>query len=204
MPKPPWGKFAQGLPSAPWGGWFRDRLQRLRHWLVPPQSEGRQSDAFLWRLRLAERLCWVVLIALGSYLIIDLFLIQQRPPVAAVLSSGAGQESAGPSTGITTGQLKPLSEYQTALATRNPFGLQRRLEAQGPIEPSDTGIAGLTSGLVVVGLSRGRVPEALIEDTAAQRTHVVKVGDKVNGLTVKKIDAHGVVVSDGHDDAVIQ
>ena len=189
--------------TAPWGRGPMDWLQQLRQLVVPPRAEGRQSDGFLQRLKLLQQICWVVLIALGAYLVTDLFFVQLRPPVAAVLPTGT-QEPVTPSAGLTTGQLKPLSEYQTALATRNPFGLQRRLEAQGPAEPAKTGIAQLISGLALVGLSRGRVPEALIEDTAAQRTYVVKVGEVVNGLKVKEINTDGVVVGDGHEEAVIR
>ncbi len=204
LPKPAWGKFLGGLPSAPWGRWPREKFQQFRQWIVPPQGEGRRSDAFLWRLQLVERICWVVLIALGAYLIVDLFFIQLRPPVAAVLPGRPGPEAATPSAGLSAGHLKPVADYQTTLASRNPFGLSRLTQAKGPAEPEATGIAQVVKTLIVVGLSRGRVPEALIEDTVSQRTHVVKIGESFNGLTVKKIDAQGVTVSDGREEALIQ
>ena len=53
----------------------------------------------------------------------------------------------------------------------------------------------LVGGLTVVGINRGRVPEALIEDAKATRTYFVKIGDDLNGLKVKAIDQNGVTVT---------
>ena len=62
----------------------------------------------------------------------------------------------------------------------------------------------ITATLKVVGINRGRVPEALIEDTAAKRTYFVKVGDQVNSLTVKGIDKRGVTVMYQDEETLLQ
>ncbi len=40
---------------------------------------------------------------------------------------------------------------------------------------------------------------ALLKEVSTNRTHVVRKGDKINGITVDKIEAHRVVLKDGAD-----
>ena len=67
-----------------------------------------------------------------------------------------------------------------------------------------TKLADLVSSLTVVGINRGTVPEALIEDTQAKRTHFVKVGDQVNGVTISSISSEGVKVTYEGEEAILQ
>ena len=56
----------------------------------------------------------------------------------------------------------------------------------------------------MVGINRGKVPEALVEDTEAKRTYFVKVGDEINGLKISAIDVNGVKVTYEGEEAVLQ
>ena len=181
---------------------LRGRLAILWRWALP-QPSGQGADEVLWRLHVAERVVWVLLAGLGLYLIIDLLVVNPRPP-ALVLRTGPATvpEPPGSAGGLVEDRLKPLAAYQQAIVARNPFRFSTNepptsQSAQHRLEES-------TKVLTVVGINRGRVPEALIEDSAQQRTYVVKVGDEMNGLTVKAIDAQGVVVSDGREEIRLQ
>ncbi len=199
-----------GTPSSPRGpgkGFSPQRiLEQLRAqaeaaWrLMSPvtQAAGGMGDVLLWRLHLAERLFWIALAGLVVYLASDLLFGNRRPPVLATY--GLQVVPAGEGVGLGPDRLKPLEEYRQVIVSRNPFA------ASGPVVQQDaqSRIEAATGSLIVVGINRGRKPEALIEDTQAKRTHVVKIGDEINGLTVKSIGANGVVVTDGTDDAVLQ
>jgi hypothetical protein len=172
----------------------RAALDAVSAWLSPLQRRA-AADAFLWRLQLAERVLWVILAGIGIYLVVDLFVLRLRPPTPASLTA----TSAGPGAGgeaLTPGHLKPVAEYQQGIAARNPFGLTGRAGSSLASDQSqESPLQRLTASLAVVGINRGRIPEALIEDTEAKRTYFVKVGDRLNGLTVKAIDRRGVTVT---------
>ena len=176
---------------------LREQSEVLWRWALPSQQRE-SADVLLWRLHLAERICWVVLAGLGIYLVVDLLFIRRQPPTIVVRTMPQGASPLQRSTStLAEDQLKPVAEYREAIMSRNPFGGHLAKEAGGGT--GDQGTKGrlleLTKSLTVVGINRGRVPEALIEDRAAQRTYFVKVGDKINEVTVKSIDQSGVTVS---------
>ena len=174
-------------------GWAEGLWRRL----LPFRPHRETSDVLLWRLRIAERLAWIVLAGLPVYLVVDLWVVQPRLPTLKPLQAPAATGGADrTSAAMAEDHLKPLAEYREALVTRNPFGLaiQKISEAVGGAQEKSR-LAQLAGSLTVVGINRGRIPEALIEDTAAKRTVVVKVGDQVNKLTVKSISQDGVVVT---------
>ncbi len=170
------------------------RALATRAWrlVVPPQ---RQADVFLWNLRLASRLLWLVLAALGAYVVVDLVLAKPAPPPAhpaGAPPSGASTES--PAAPFT---MKPLADYVTALTQRNPFtGSAGGVVEQAAVsKTARRQLEDLATGLSVVGIDRGPNPVALIESKSQQRTFVAKVGDEVNGLRITRIGPEGVVVS---------
>ena len=185
---------------------LRERGETLWRLALPAQ-QGERSDVLLWRLHLAERICWVILAGLGIYLIVDLALIKRQPPTILVrtMPEGASPTQRGAS-GLAEDQLKPLAEYREAIMSRNPFGGHLAKGAGG--STGDQGAKGklieLTKSLTVVGINRGRIPEALIEESTAQRTYFVKVGDQINGLTVKSIDQSGVTVGYEGEETLLQ
>jgi hypothetical protein len=184
----------------------RESLARARRLVLPGQTNRESTDALLWRLRIAERLFWVVIAGLGCYLVVDLVLVQRRPPALAWLSNPqAVPEPSGTAVSPAEDHLQPLASYRESIIARNPFALaaRRTIEAPGQ-QASQTRLQELVSTLSVVGISRGAVPEALIEDTVAKRTHFVKVGDTVNGVTVASIDEGGVTLSYEGETAVLK
>jgi len=174
---------------------IRAVIDALRRWVLPSRQGRDGSDVLLWRLRLAQRLFWMGLIGLAVFFVVDLFIFRPTPPLATRATSGMSLGShAAPVT--VEDQLLPTEEHRRKLLTRNPFGLIVSETGSSPVEQaSKSRLAELAGPLTVVGINRGRIPEALIEDTTAQRTYVVKVGDQINGLMVKSIGQQGVVVS---------
>ena len=176
---------------------FRRFADPLWRWFFRSQHRLEQSDPLLWRLRLAQRIFWVVLGGVGCYLVIEFVVLQRRPPTMTSQSSTPKAIEPSGTEGMAIDEtLKPQVEYREALVGRNPFGLTIGSSAT-TAEPQHTKgrLSELAGALTIVGINRGRVPEALIEDAEAKRTFVVKVGDVVNQLTVKAIDEHGVIVS---------
>ena len=91
------------------------------------------------------------------------------------------------------------------MAARNPFRLSAgRLSEPATGQTVRSKLLELTSQLTVVGINRGRVPEALIEDKDAKRTHFVKVGDQINGVTIIRIDSQGVTVRYEGEETTLQ
>ena len=171
---------------------LRGGFDGLRRRLSPPPPQHERGDVLLARLRLAERIMWVVLIGLGAYLATDVFVLQLKPPKLAAIPAGSGAAATAEEP-----SMKPLVEYRQTLADRNPFALA--VHAVAGVAPSGpqakSKLEELVGGLTVVGINRGRVPEALIEDAKATRTYFVKIGDDLNGLKVKAIDQNGVTVT---------
>jgi len=184
--------------------WLRLAPARLRNIKRPAKKAAARTDVFLWRLQLVNRGFWVLLGGLMLYLAVDLLALKPDPPVMFIQSAPTGAESSEVNAYTVEDRLKPLAEYQAALAARNPFQLARRTETE-PREadvPVDT-LATLTGALTVVGMNRGGVPEALVEDTEAKRTYIVQVGDELNGMMVVAIDPQGVTVRYEGEEALI-
>ena len=184
----------------------RQRVRLFWQWAV--SSQRQESDVLLWRLRLGERVLWLLLLVLGLYLLVDLLAPARRPrlPVSPGSSKELSETAAGGAETVDP-RLQPVTAYQEAMVKRNPFALTLR-NAGGAGgsggEDAKNPLAGAISKLKVVGVNRGRVPEALVEDTEARRTYFLKVGDQINGLTVKSIDQRGVLVTHENEEAYLQ
>lgn len=170
-----------------------DRVVTAWRRLVPPRQ---QTDAFLWNLRLAHRILWVVLAMIGAYVVVDLVFVQPKPPVVRRPSPAIpadGQSAGQPVEGSQ--KLRPLSEYIGAVMQRNPFTGAIAGIAPPRGKTAKHRLEELAGGLTIVGIDRGPNPVALVEDATQQRTYVVKVGDDINGMHVTQITAEGVVLS---------
>jgi hypothetical protein len=95
-------------------------------------------------------------------------------------------------------EAKPDSYYVGALQNPNPFTgtgeeqVQIVEEPRGP-SPKDQ-LEAMSKAVVVVGINRGAIPDAILEDSEQKRTHFVKVGDSVNELKVIEIKHNSVVL----------
>ncbi|MBI3011177.1 MAG: hypothetical protein HYY58_01615, partial [Candidatus Omnitrophica bacterium] len=175
---------------------LKDRAQGLmaRLWgLVVPARRGRYgTDTFLWNLRLASRLLWVVLAGLGTYVVLDLLVIQPKPRPGRILAIGNATTASEVSPANPADSLQPLADYLASVTQYNPFtGAAQGRQAAPVIKTTKRRLEELASGLMVVGIDRGPNPVALIEHSAQQRTYTVKVGDEINGMIVKEISSEG-------------
>ena len=177
----------------------------LRRWPRHVQAPKDRADTFLWQLQLASRIFWAFLGALTLYLVVDLWVMQPHPPVLTVPPATETPEAVGTLAPTADEQLKLSAQYRATLAARNPFRLATtRIADTGGSQTVKSKLLDLTSTLSVVGINRGKVPEALVEDTEAKRTYFVKVGDEINGLKVSAIDVNGVKVTYEGEEAVLQ
>ncbi len=182
-PAPPrpdrWGRIRDSL---------FDSLQRFH----PARTRPRGRDPLIWNLQLASRVLWMVLAALGAYVVVDLVLIQPAYQLGRS-STGIPGAPAGPVT--PRAPLKPLADYIGVVARRNPFtGLLPGLAQQASPLTLERRLDQMVAGLTLVGIDRGPKPAALVENTEQNRTFIVNVGDEINGMKVKKISAEGVLL----------
>lgn len=192
-PRPPRGSGPK-VRAAAVAAQLKSRISGLWRWAIPGEASRARSDGFLWRLQIGERIIWVLLGGLALYLVVDLVMLKRRLPVLSGSSTPSAVQPVDAAGIPAEDQLKPLAQYREALSTRNPFGLSPVGGGSGSGKVKSR-LTELTGALSVVGINRGRVPEALIEDSQDQRTHFVKVGDDINGLKVVTIDDRGVTVS---------
>ena len=176
--------------------WLVERLHALLAGLaqlvLPAQ---READSFLWNLRVAHRVLWVVLAGLGAYLALDVLAIRPTSRLASHLLPPSKADAA-PAPSVSAGpSLRALSEYLAAAQRRNPFTGTVATAAKAASKTTKKRLADLAGDLVVVGIDRGANPIALVEQTSQQHTYMLKVGDTVNGMTVKSITPDGVVVT---------
>jgi hypothetical protein len=182
---------------------LRGGVNLFSRWSRPVPRRPGSSDLLLSRLQLAQRIAWLGIIGLGLYVIVDLFILQRRLPDVTVQPPSADGAS-GAAAPVQEGRLKPLAAYRDLFVKRNPFNLKAADDLGGTANQwMKEKLLELSGSLSVVGISRGKNPEALIEDTTTQRTHFVKVGDEINGLKVKAIDDRGVVVSFEDEEMVL-
>ena len=208
------GPRAPASPKGPAGRSSVDRVLEsffrggdfLRRWSRQAQASKGHADVFLWQLQLASRVFWALLGALALALVVYVWVIRPAPPMLPPLPAGSTSSETAPTLAPTAAeQLKQSAEYRSTLAARNPFRLATTRATEGTsAQTVKSKLLDLTSKLSVVGINRGKVPEALIEDTEAKRTYFVKVGDEINGMTVSAIDSSGVKVKYEGEEAVLQ
>ena len=199
-------------PASPFsvGRWLepaRQLIDRLRQGLSGPMNRKASSDLFLGQLQLAGRIFWVILAGLGIYLVVDTWFLQPPPPTLGLPLNAATRPSGAPVA--QTPAVDPLeehaAEYRDTLASRNPFRLaSTRIINTVTGQTAKGRLSELTGSLIIVGINRGQVPEALIEDSEEKRTYFVKVGDQIKGMTVKAIDQTGVTVTYEGEETTLQ
>ena len=189
---------------------FRRAMGTLRQKLMQPRLGKAPADPFLWQLQVAGRLAWIVLAGLGIYVVADMVVQRPQPIRLAMPLTGAGGSSpGGAETAAHAVPPDPLeqhaAEYRQTLAARNPFRLAtERVMDTATGQTVRNRLVELTGSLAIVGINRGRVPEALIEHKEEKRTYFVKVGDTINGVTVTTIDQRGVTVTYEGEELTLQ
>ena len=165
--------------------------------LLPPR---REVDPFLWNVRLAHRMGWIMLIALavfGTYTLVSVVVTQPKPRNAKIFMSSVAPFGEGGSSApvASASTLKALPDYLGMAQRRNPFTGQVPGQERPSSKTTKHHLEDVAQGLTVVGIDRGPNPVALIENTAQQKTYMVKVGDELNGLVVKSIGSEGVTLT---------
>ena len=91
---------------------------------------------------------------------------------------------------------KPLDEYTAEATKRDLFELpweKPMQEGTGVQQPATAAQGELSQVLKVTGIVLDKNPTVIIEDTRAQQTYFLNVGDEVMGAKLKEIDADKAV-----------
>lgn len=153
-------------------------------------------------LRWVARALWVALAVLAAHVVMTVL----RPRQSDLTNLAVPASAASIGTPVITDPpglpLQSLSHYLDGFQ-RNPFtgrGLeQNAAETAAPVTAKSV-LQEKLGALKLVGITRGPVMEALVEDAVAQRTVVVREGDEVNGLMVTAIDSSGIVTVEYDDE----
>ncbi len=180
---------------------WRQLAGRLWRSVLPPR---RELDTFLWNLRLAQRILWICLAGLGAYVIVQVIVTPSRPQPHRLLAGGAvTPATTATPTAEASNVLKPLPDYLAVVKARNPFTGQAA-GSEAVKRTAKKKLEELVGGFTVVGIDRGPNPVALIENTSQQKTYMVKVGDEINGMQIKQINADGVVITYEGEEILLQ
>lgn len=106
-------------------------------------------------------------------------------------------------------QMKAVSDYLANIGQRNIFKPyeKKAVEITADVEADVNKISSLAKNFKLVGISWLDSPDtasAMIEDTQTGNTYFLKVGDKVNNITIKNIYADRVILTHDGEDAVIK
>jgi hypothetical protein len=161
-----------------------------------PAEAGRPAEAF--GLKQLNQILLVTVILIVAYLAFDVtggLKISQKELEFKVEPADMGQ-----SAGFLP-QLRELAEYISTVAERNifhPFEAKKVEEKITPEEEKVVKISEKTSTLKLVGISWLDTPEsasAMIENSTTSVTHFLKIGDKINDVTVKMIYADTIILT---------
>lgn len=191
---------AMRLDSRGFLGRIRQGLARF--YAKPVAAEDRALTA----LQMASSAAWLVLAAAALYLA---YSILSRGETSRKKSSAYSSDAIAYAPAVEMPpfkieeKMRPESEYLSPIRERDPFtgtsGVPEAVqEVQGP--SAQETLQSMAQGLTVVGVNRGAVRDAIIEDTAQKRTFFVKNGDKIKEMTVKEIKHDTVVLTyEGED-----
>jgi len=176
-------------------------IQSIRMWLARryAQPVGRESDPVLRILRVLSFVLWSALIGFGVYFAYD-YMESRKVSFQEKLMRPIQERivPADENVAATLKEVKPDSYYVGALQNPNPFtgsGEEKVRVADEPAAPDPKAkLAAMVKGLVVVGINRGSIPDAIVEDSEQKRTYFVKVDDSINELTVVEIKHNSVVL----------
>ncbi|HTL48542.1 MAG TPA: hypothetical protein VL688_10840 [Verrucomicrobiae bacterium] len=156
------------------------------------------DDRILFTLKSLSGLVWLVLAGLGLYFlagVVPLPLPGRFEHKQASLAPRAVSDEPQPAQALA---LKPEEYYLEPLGQRNPFTNQSSVTEEEPAEAPPTPaevLHGMAEGLSVVGINRGAVPDAIVEDVVNKKSYFIKAGDKVKDMTVKEIKHNSVVLT---------
>lgn len=182
----------------------------LRVWLAQNYARpiGRESDPTLKILKTLSAFLWLGLACFSIYFAMDYISHRNAPFQSRIFKAAKhGTAATGQIEPVLEDKLKTEAHYVEALQNPNPFtGVAEEVKVTEEVRGPSAGdkLAEMSKGLVVVGINRGATPDAIIENSKEKRTFFVKVGDKVNEMTVKEIKHDTVVLSyEGQDVEIV-
>ncbi len=163
--------------------------------------QKKREDSLLSKLRLATRLMWVVLVVLGVYVAFDITQSEQETASGLLEEENTSpmDERTVTIAPINLEQLEaPLADLIAAVVERNPFTGSAEQKQQPKIDLPKQSVrqklSEMAADLRIVGIDRGAIPQAMIEDTNQRRTFFLQAGEMINGLEVIEISDRGVVL----------
>jgi len=180
----------------------------FRSWMAQHYSRpiARESDVTLRLMRSLSTILWFLLTCFGIYFAFDV-ISQHQSPFKHKLVEGKNRmisKTTDSMNAVLEEKLQPEDHYVQALQNPNPFtGAGADVKVEEPVVRTESAaqkLAEMSKGLVVVGINRGAIPDAIIENSEQKKTFFVKAGDMVNDLKVKEVKRDTVVLTyEGED-----
>jgi len=97
--------------------------------------------------------------------------------------------------------LKASDTYIAAMRTTDPFRVGDAAVTPRPaVAPPTANATALLADFKLVGIARGTVPQAMVEQVSQQTTHVLKAGDPLGPFTVKEVLEDRVILQIGTEE----
>ena len=167
------------------------RLAFLRdRWKKRKTVAGRPADAAV-DVRYVNAALQVAIALVAVWLVISGSLEYRRVQQVGTLELQALPASAQAASAEVASLIQPLQAYLDRVAARDIFSLadtaQEKVAAAFQEKPENARVKELAATLKLVGISWSDAPDAIIEDSKAQRSYFVKQGAQVGEFTVHKI-----------------
>ncbi|MDP3704138.1 MAG: hypothetical protein Q8R78_07095 [Candidatus Omnitrophota bacterium] len=168
----------------------RQASPRARVQAVPLAALTAQLQAILREMDLPRinRGLSIIIIVLAAWCLLNPLLF--RPRMDRVLAQATKYLApfviAPPLEG-----LKPSDEYVALMRTRDPFRVggaaAKPRSATAAALPAIANAQAMLADFKLVGISKGTVPRAMVEQVSQQTTHVLTAGDPLGPFTVKEV-----------------
>ncbi len=153
-------------------------------------------------IKAVNAVLFCISILITVFLSIDFWLGIPRATAISRLELLAKAQNIGD---LVINRLDPLELYLQEIAQRNIFSLPQPKEVAEEVAPVKTSmpearVAKVSQNLKLVGIIWSDVPQAIMEDTARESTHLVSRGSFIKGMRVKEILKDRVILSyDDHE-----
>jgi len=91
--------------------------------------------------------------------------------------------------------LRPFLHYLALAQRRNIFSPIELVKESDVVEEKKKALQDLLKDLALVGISWGKYPQAMIENTEAKQTYFLKKGEVINNLKIERILRNKVILS---------
>jgi len=151
----------------------------LKDWLIQLKGGIDEPNLKLWNKALA-----LAAVILFLYLSADFML--RRLDLKQFTKKAAAQKARSFEQNVTP-EVRPFLYYLEMVQRRDIFAPIKLKSAENPEDETKKALATMIKDLKLVGISWGKDPEVIIEDTKANKTYFLRAGDSISSFKINVI-----------------